>query len=510
MFVKGQRSFFEFDSFAYSLYEMANSFNPSVPKRLIDASPTHTRKRGRPSHTPLLTTSFRRILPRPSGSNERGPEHRPCSTSRPVLQPTAHNGLLDFNSREVLINDFNKRKAAASSFPPSLTDISTREAVRRFQTHVETVVADTTNFCASCGQFISHAFVNMLHKTDLVFRKAVLSKTVVEADLDCWFYFCKACFGMILQSKIPKFGSVNAVSMSACQSYPMILKDLTSVEEAVFARAHPVISIMKLRPSGASRFISYQRIRGHAVVLPQNPGPLLDILPSSSLVLHDVIRIVWASKRPHTVEDIRPFARIRRDKVLQALLWLKDQKPLYKNIVINHGLLENWEDEFVPAGIADRVLQCGSDFAEREGYTMNLESDNYENDLHHAVEDAGLDDSGILSGCLYTDADDTREHPTMKLVAAMTNHKRAEDRLVRLIHQSLPTKAKAIRFPCMNGIIQTSLQLPFQRFFPLPSVVISSRRMSLDRQGCRFRLGQNGPYVIIRDGTLICISMEFS
>ena len=173
-------------------------------------------------------------------------------------------------------------------------------------------------------------------------------------------------------------------------------------------------------------------------------------------------------------------------------------------------MLENWEDEFVPAGIADRVLQCGSDFAEREGYTMNLESDNYENDLHHAVEDAGLDDSGILSGCLYTDADDTREHPTMKLVAAMTNHKRAEDRLVRLIHQSLPTKAKAIRFPCMTGIIQTSLQLPFQRFFPLPSVVISSRRMNLDRQGCRFRLGQNGPYVIIRDGTLICISMEFS
>ena len=162
----------------------------------------------------------------------------------------------------------------------------------------------------------------MLHKTDPAFRRAVSSKTLVEADLD-WcglkddkFYFCKACYGMILQSKIPKFGSVNAVSMSTCQSYPMILKDLTSVEEAVIARAHPVISIMKLRTSGASRFISYQRIRGHAVVLPQNPGLLLDILPSSSLVLHDVIRIVWASKRPHTVEDIYPFARIRRDKVL--------------------------------------------------------------------------------------------------------------------------------------------------------------------------------------------------
>lgn len=33
--------------------------------------------------------------------------------------------------------------------------------------------------------------------------------------------------------------------------------------------------------------VSYQWIRGHAVVLPQNLGPLLDILPSSNLVLHD-------------------------------------------------------------------------------------------------------------------------------------------------------------------------------------------------------------------------------
>lgn len=34
---------------------------------------------------------------------------------------------------------------------------------------------------------------------------------------------------------------------------------------------------------------------------------------------------------------------------------------------------------------------------------IDLRIDNYETELHH---DAGLDDSGILSGCLCTDADD--------------------------------------------------------------------------------------------------------
>ena len=197
---------------------MASSFNPSMPKHLLNASSTHIQKRGRPSRAP---TSFRPILPGPSELNERGskklpssstqsvlqsmpfsvgPEARPCSTSRsvlqlapcnvgpedrhsfsfqsvlqlvppsvepedrlasifqsavspapsniglkdrrpysthrPVLQPASRNvparSIVNFNARDVLINDFIRRKAAASSFPPVLTDISTREAIRRF------------------------------------------------------------------------------------------------------------------------------------------------------------------------------------------------------------------------------------------------------------------------------------------------------------------------------------------------------------------------------------------
>ena len=78
----------------------------------------------------------------PAPSNIGLKDRRPYSTSRPVLQPASRNvparSIVNFSARDVLINDFNRRKAAASSFPPVLTDISTREAIRRFQTHVET------------------------------------------------------------------------------------------------------------------------------------------------------------------------------------------------------------------------------------------------------------------------------------------------------------------------------------------------------------------------------------
>ncbi|WP_375449087.1 DUF6570 domain-containing protein [uncultured Nostoc sp.] len=242
---------------------------------------------------------------------------------------------------------------------------------------------------------------------------------------------------MIIEKKIPKFGSANCINVSPCQKYPDILSDLTPVEEAFIACAHPVMLIIKLRPSGSGSSALYYRIRDHTVVLPQNPGPLLTILPSSTLAPHNVIRIAWASKRPHTPFDIRFFVRVRRIRVLEALRWLKANNPLYIDIVINLDLLDTWEDEFVPVSIASRVLQCEPDISEREGYSVDLEADNLENelhheadnlenDLHHAVDVAGLNDLGCLSGCLYTDADDARDHPTTKLISALANHKDSE------------------------------------------------------------------------------------
>ncbi len=99
--------------------------------------------------------------------------------------------------------------------------------------------------------------------------------------------------------------------------------------------------------------------------------------------------------------------------VLKALLWLKDNNVLYKDIIINFDLTDIWEGEFVPASISSTVLQCNEDTQEREDYVANLERENFENDLHHTVSNAGISESGLLSGWLYIDTDDTQENPTI-------------------------------------------------------------------------------------------------
>ncbi len=77
----------------------------------------------------------------------------------------------------------------------------------------------------------------------------------------------------------------------------------------------------------------------------------------------------------------------------------------------------------MPVGIASNVLQYEPDLNKREDYAINLESDNFENKLHQAVDTTGLDDSGCLNGCLYMDADDARKYLTTKFVSELANHK---------------------------------------------------------------------------------------
>lgn len=43
--------------------------------------------------------------------------------------------------------------------------------------------------------------------------------------------------------------------------------------------------------------------------------------------------------------------------------------------------------------------------------------------MHHIINDADVNNSGLLSSCLYTNANDIWEYPILKLVFVITNYK---------------------------------------------------------------------------------------
>ncbi len=117
-----------------------------------------------------------------------------------------------------------------------------------------------------------------------------------------------------------------------CQYFPPLLEDLISAEEAIIARAHPVVIILKLRPNDSFNPGTYRAVCGHSILLPQNPRPLLTLLPSEMTSVDDVMQVVWAGKTLPQPEQLSGFVSIRKHRVIGALQWLVANNPLYENI----------------------------------------------------------------------------------------------------------------------------------------------------------------------------------
>jgi hypothetical protein len=119
-----------------------------------------------------------------------------------------------------------------------------------------------------------------------------------------------ACHGVVSRGNILKFSTLNLVSVTTCQDYLSALEGLTIVEECLIAKYYPVGTILKLRPRGRSSPTIYNAIRGYIIVIPQDPGPLLHILPSPELRLDNLIKVFWLGKRVLANVDLKPFLQI--------------------------------------------------------------------------------------------------------------------------------------------------------------------------------------------------------
>jgi len=215
--------------------------------------------------------------------------------------------------------------------------------MRGYEQVIQDACAGVETSCASCGEFMAKVESKLIPVDDDRLRSMKSSEGVVQLDncsiMDGAYQFCKTCFNALNGGRIPKFSALNAVNVTMCQHYPAELENLTLAEQFTIARGHPIGTILKLKPNGVRNPTAYNGIRGHIVTIPQNPGPLLDILPSPDLQFHDHIRVVWTGKTEPTVDDLKPFVEVRKEKVIRALLWLCENNTLYNSVQINYELI---------------------------------------------------------------------------------------------------------------------------------------------------------------------------
>jgi len=117
-------------------------------------------------------------------------------------------------------------------------------------------------------------------------------------------------------------------------------------------------------------------------------------------------------------DDLKLFAQVRKDKVIRALLWLREHNPLYKPVRINHEPNSQWEDSFIPRVLQEEIVHAPEDgnSDERGTYAGDMEGLS-ENDLHSALDD--MVDGTIASGVVYGDVEGQRQNPELKMVTAL-------------------------------------------------------------------------------------------
>ncbi len=93
---------------------------------------------------------------------------------------------------------------------------------------------------------------------------------------------------------------------------------------------------------------------------------------------------------------------------------------LYKDVIINHKEMANWEDEFVPRSVKDNIVLSLSNHSEYESYTHNLSEDNLKNNMHAAILNYNKLQSGLLSG-VFSNIDGMRHHPVLKFISMVNN-----------------------------------------------------------------------------------------
>src|SRR5271156_700526 len=411
---------------------LLNSINEPTSGLSTNSIPRQQRQRTASKPSPAFNPLLNSILPSklPANPPIRHPKRaNPSSANPPSLKAKKQRTAEDPRALEavklaigLLEEEFEQREAASEAFPPEISSSHIRTSISKYEDEMS--AASERSVCCSCGRFVATTDIYEIDEDDFILQQRDLDQCGHHEN---FWDFCTWCYTALRHGNIPKFSAENFVNVTMCQHYPSALEELTPVEECLIAKCHPVGTILKLRPGGHPSPTNYNALRGHMIVIPQDPGLLLQILPSPELRLDNLIKVFWLGKRPPTNRDLKPFLQVRKDKVLAALQYLVQHNHLYHDLAINYRMIDSWADNFIPPEITENITCLEKpDHHEREGYTVSLQSGNYENDFHAAQDEVfnaddqeAYDQEPLLTGSVYTDINGERQDPNMQMIDAL-------------------------------------------------------------------------------------------
>ena len=212
---------------------------------------------------------------------------------------------------------------------------------------------------------------------------------VEEGGVSCWL--CLDCLRSLERHILPKLLLANNLWIG---EVPLELSCLTVPEQLLIARHYPRCYIFKLYPRDIDAHIApdqlYTGMAGNATLFELNTQEVVEMLngqrmPSPVRTLASVIAITFVSKRKLPMDWLKKTFRVRREAVHDALLWLKNNNPIYADINIDQCRLAELPEDDVPEELLAVVRQEeDEDLADKERESYLVEDD-VENEVENEV-----------------------------------------------------------------------------------------------------------------------------
>ncbi|KAJ7475571.1 hypothetical protein B0H11DRAFT_1646874, partial [Mycena galericulata] len=143
----------------------------------------------------------------------------------------------------------------------------------------------------------------------------------------------------------------------------------------MIARCRAKCWIIQLKEEGDySTPITQRGVRGHVIVYPQKPSAIAKVLPPSIDEVITPICVIFVGSSPPTSEWLQKKAKpltVRKEKVLNALSWLKIHNALYKDIEIDTSVFDGQPDEAIFPFHIQHVIPSGGIDASTSSYVPN-------------------------------------------------------------------------------------------------------------------------------------------
>ncbi|CAF2227872.1 unnamed protein product, partial [Rotaria magnacalcarata] len=206
--------------------------------------------------------------------------------------------------------------------------------------------------------------------TTVIINKMLLCRKGIHLDTGN-VQLCNKCHEDLSSNKLPALSLSNLMWIG---DVPQELQDLTLPEQKLIALYRHSSCIIKLCGITGDPSLAQSALKGNVITFPQNLSDIAKHLPLSPNELPDIIKIIFVGKTIPIKDQVRSILTVRRERIRTALIWLHTNNILYKEIHIDHLLIDAFPLNDIPDCLWNTMSflkDTETSDVERSGYVDN-------------------------------------------------------------------------------------------------------------------------------------------